>query len=152
MIGVALTSLLSFFCVGLLSRNNKESQRFIKVIVDLLAISAQATGFVVWPIVEQKPHLWIIPIAVFLTSLGWWENYISRHSPIPFIKMLGKIKENYDITRYFSYIFISVWKCVCFFLCTLFILLIKEGDVSFFFSNFSEGFGEHSITILEVRS
>lgn len=114
--GAMLTNCLCFVpaVLGLLSRNNKESGRFIKVIVDLIAIAAQATGFVVWPIVERKPDLWIIPIAIFLTSLGWWENYISRHSPIPFIKNLGKVKDHFEASRYFSYMFISVWKCVCF--------------------------------------
>lgn len=150
--GAMLTNCLCFVpaVLGLLSRNNKESGRFIKVIVDLIAIAAQATGFVVWPIVERKPDLWIIPIAIFLTSLGWWENYISRHSPIPFIKNLGKVKDHFEASRYFSYMFISVWKCVCFFVCALFIILIKEGEIAFFFEDFSEGWGEHKITILEV--
>lgn len=151
--GAMLTNCLCFIpaILGLLSRNNKETQRFIKVIIDLLAIAAQATGFVVWAIVEQKPHLWVIPLSIVLTSLGWWENYISRHSPLPFIKRLGKIKEGFEQTRYFSYMFISIWKCLCFFLTTLFILMIKEGEIQFFFSYFSEGWGEHVITILEIK-
>lgn len=151
--GAMLTNCLCFIpaILGLLSRNNKESQRFIKVIIDLVAIAAQATGFVVWAIVEQKPHLWVIPLSIVLTSLGWWENYISRHSPLPFIKRLGKIKEGFEQTRYFSYIFLSIWKCLCFFLTTLFILMIKEGEIQFFFSYFAEGWGEHVITILEIK-
>jgi len=40
------------FFSALLSRNNKESRRFIKIIVDIIAIFGQATGFVIWPIVE----------------------------------------------------------------------------------------------------
>jgi chitin synthase len=74
------------------------------------AIAAQATGFVVWPIIEQRADLWIIPIAIFLVSLGWWENYISKYSPIPFVKKLGKIKESLEQSRYFTYMFISRWK------------------------------------------
>lgn len=151
--GAMLTNCLCFVpaVLGLLSRNNKESQRFIKVIIDLIAIAAQATGFIVWPIVENRPDLWIIPIAIFLVSLGWWENYISKHSPLPFMKKLGRIKDKFDDTRYFTYMFISIWKILCFFLAILFIILIKEGEVGFFFSEFSEGFGAHTITVLEIK-
>ncbi|XP_018562636.1 uncharacterized protein LOC108904526 isoform X1 [Anoplophora glabripennis] len=151
--GAMLTNCLCFVpgVLGLLSRNNKESQRFIKVIIDLVAISAQATGFIVWPIIEGRADLWIIPIAIFLVSLGWWENYISKHSPLPFIKKLGKIKETFDQTRYFTYMFISTWKILCFLLTMLFIILAREGELGFVFTEFSEGFNAHPITILEIK-
>ncbi|KAJ8929966.1 hypothetical protein NQ314_017289 [Rhamnusium bicolor] len=151
--GAMLTNCLCFVpaVLGLLSRNNKESQRFIKVIIDLVAVSAQATGFIVWPIIERRADLWIIPIAIFLVSLGWWENYISQYSPLPFIKKLGKIKEHFDQTRYFTYMFISTWKILCFFLTIIFIILAREGELGFFFTEFSEGFNAHPITILEIK-
>ncbi|KAJ3634074.1 hypothetical protein MTP99_010982 [Tenebrio molitor] len=151
--GAMLTNCICFVpgVLGLLSRNNKESQRFLKVIIDLAAIAAQATGFVVWPIIEQRADLWIIPIAIFLVSLGWWENYISKYSPIPFVKKLGKIKESLEQSRYFTYMFISIWKCLCIFLSVLFITLIKEGEIAFFFTEFSEGFGSHQIQVLEIK-
>lgn len=144
-------SCITFYFPGLLSRNNKESQRFIKVIIDLIAISAQATGFIVWPIMEGRPDLWIIPVSIFLVSLGWWENYISKHSPLPFIKKLGKIRDQFDQTRYFTYMFLSMWKIICFFITILFVILAREGEVGFFFTEFSEGWAAHPITILEVR-
>ena len=70
-----------------------------KVLMDLVAIGGQCTGFFVWPLVEvggifnfrlfasNKAFLqgeegsyvaWTIPIATFLTSAGWWENYVDR--------------------------------------------------------------------------
>lgn len=151
--GAMLTNCLCFIpgVLGLLSRNNKESSRFIKVIMDLVAISAQATGFIVWPIIENRADLWIIPVTILLISFGWWENYISKHSPIPFIKKLGKIRESFDKTRYFNYMFISIWKIICFFLTILFVLLIKEGEVAFFFTEFSESFNVHPITVAEIK-
>lgn len=67
-----------------MSRNDKEAKRYIKVIVDMVAIAAQATAFVVWPLLDGRKHprLWLIPVAVFLTSCGWWENYVTKQSPI----------------------------------------------------------------------
>jgi hypothetical protein len=63
----------------MLSRSHEQSKRFIKVIVDLAALAAQATGFVVWPLLEgrEKPELWLIPLTVILISCGWWENYVN---------------------------------------------------------------------------
>jgi hypothetical protein len=63
----------------MLSRSHEQSKRFIKVIVDLVALAAQATGFVVWPLLEgrEKPELWLIPFTVILISCGWWENYVN---------------------------------------------------------------------------
>lgn len=66
----------------LLSRNSRDSKRFVKVIVDMAAIVAQVTGIIVWPLLENKPVLWLIPISTFCISLGWWENYVTRQSPI----------------------------------------------------------------------
>lgn len=150
--GAMLTNCLCFVpaVFGLLSRSNKESQRFIKVIIDLVAIACQATGLVAWPIIEQKPQLWLVPVSIFLISIGWWENYVSKHSPIPFIKKLGKLKTEFGAERYFTHMFVSVWKCLCFLLSIMFILLIKEGEFGFFFQYMSDGFGKHAITIQEV--
>lgn len=68
--------------LGLLSRNSRDSKRFVKVIVDMAAIVAQVTGFIVWPLLENKPVLWLIPVSALCISLGWWENYVTRQSPI----------------------------------------------------------------------
>lgn len=70
---------------GLLSRNKSkdESKRFVLVLVDIAALAAQATSFVLWPLLENSKHsLWLIPVALFLVSCGWWENYVSTQSRI----------------------------------------------------------------------
>ncbi|CAB3373394.1 Hypothetical predicted protein [Cloeon dipterum] len=138
---------------GMLSRNNKESKRFAKVIVDMLAIAAQITGLVVWPLVEgeKKPGVWLIPASAFLTSVGWWENYVSQRSPLAFVKALGRVKERMEKTRYFTYIFMSVWKGVTFFCSMLLVLHMRGQSVPNFLAMFNTGFSEHKITINEVR-
>ena len=71
---------------GMLSRTNKESKRFLKTVCDIAAILGQATGFIVWPIIEyQRGNVnacWSIPLAVVLTSFGWWENYVDKKSRV----------------------------------------------------------------------
>lgn len=50
---------------------------YFTLAINSLALAAQVTGFVIWPLleVEDKPQLWILPIAILLISCGWWENY-----------------------------------------------------------------------------
>lgn len=136
--------------MGLLSRTSKEGQRAIKVIIDLVAISAQITGFVVWPLLENRPNLWMIPIAAVLTSCGWWENYVCIHSPIGFVRALGRCKEDMRKTRYFSYIFLSLWKILLFFCSLIGILWFKDEYPMNLFHLFGDAFGPHKITIQEV--
>ena len=80
--------------------------------MDLAAIAAQVTGFVVWPLIEDRPVLWLIPVSAVMISCGWWENYVSSQSPFSFVRALGRVKEDLKTTRYFSYIFLSLWKVI----------------------------------------
>lgn len=136
--------------LGLLSRSSKEGRRAIKVIIDLLAISAQITGFVVWPLLENRPILWMVPIAAIMTSCAWWENYVCIHSPIGFVRAMGRAKEDLRTTRYFNCIFFSLWKIVLFF-CSLFVILWLQGEYPMnLFHLFSDAFGPHKIIVEEV--
>lgn len=97
--------------LGLLSRTSKEGKRAVKVLVDLAAIAAQITGFVVWPLLEaDRPVLWVIPVSAAMISCGWWENYVSSQSPFSMVRALGRVKEDLKYTRYFAYMFLSIWK------------------------------------------
>ncbi|XP_067001404.2 chitin synthase chs-2 isoform X2 [Anabrus simplex] len=155
--GAMLTNCVCFVpgLLGMMSRTNKETGRFFKVIIDLVALAAQATGFVVWPLLEgrQKPELWLIPATVFLISCGWWENYVcvTKESPLGFAKSLRKIMERLKETRYFTYVFISVWKMLCFFCSVLLILQLQEGSVSHLFNLIPKAFSAHKITVSEVK-
>lgn len=80
-----------FVIIGLVSRNTKgcttrseKTEVYMKALVDMVAIAAQATGFVVWPFLEarQRPNLWLIPVSLFCISCGWWENYVAKNSVI----------------------------------------------------------------------
>lgn len=75
------------FVPGLLNifmRDRSNSRYFIWLLLDILALSCQATAFVVWPLLDDnKPILWCIPVASVLISLGWWENFVGpvdKHS------------------------------------------------------------------------
>ncbi|XP_034230764.1 chitin synthase chs-2 isoform X3 [Thrips palmi] len=158
--GAMLTNCLSLVpgILGMLSRTNKESQRFVKVLVDLGAIVAQCTGMVAWLLLPllggNGPNLslWCVPVAVFCTSCGWWENYVNKQSHIGIIKSMGRVKERMKRTRYFTYLFVSVWKMVVFFLMMLVITFFNQQSVANLFSLLPTSFGERKIVVTEVRS
>lgn len=59
------------------------SELAAKIVMDVIALSAQATGFVLWPLLEKERNpaeLIIIPITLFLVSCGYWENYVTKNS------------------------------------------------------------------------
>lgn len=66
------------------------------------------------------------------------------------MKSLSRIKEELKYTRYFTYIFVSVWKIVAFFCCVILILWIQGESLADFFGLFSTGFGPHNIIVEEV--
>ena len=60
------------------------------LLVDLLAVLSQVSGAVVWCVLQyldtehqldiQHPYPWSLPVAVILTSFGWWENFTEEDS------------------------------------------------------------------------
>ncbi|XP_061384873.1 chitin synthase chs-2 isoform X2 [Danaus plexippus] len=137
--------------LGLLSRSSRDSKRFMKTIVDMAAIVAQVTGFIVWPLLENKPVLWLIPISALCISLGWWENYVTRQSPIGIIKSLGRLKDDFNSSRYYTYRIMSVWKIILFVMCILFSIWMDGDEPAMFFQLFSPGFKPHNIVVEEVQ-
>ncbi|XP_043284738.1 chitin synthase chs-2 isoform X1 [Venturia canescens] len=153
--GAMLTNCVCFVpgFLGLLSRNKSkdQSRRCVLVLVDLAALAAQATGFVVWPLLtSSEPSLWLIPPSLFLVSCGWWENYVSLQSPIGFVKTLGRVKKELRLTRYFTYIFVSAWKIIGFFISTIIILHIKGESVGHLFTKF--GSTDYKISVMQRGS
>ncbi|XP_043252423.1 chitin synthase chs-2 [Colletes gigas] len=154
--GAMLTNCVCFVpgLLGLLSRNkNKdESKRFVLVLIDIAALAAQGTSFVLWPLLDSsRPSLWLIPPALFLVSCGWWENYVSMQSPFGFVRSLGRVKKELRVTRYFTYIFMSAWKIVAFFISTLLILHVKGETVGHLFTMLKSAFGNHQIMVSVVQ-
>lgn len=65
--------------------------------------------------------------------------------------MLGRVKKDLRLTRYFTYMFISVWKIISFFICSLIILHARGENVGHLFTMFGSAFGNHKITVQGIR-
>lgn len=55
-------------------------------------------------------------------------------------------------TRYFTYIFVSVWKVMVFFTSMLLIELLTVGKMDNIFLFFQPGFGDHKVNLTEIIS
>ena len=73
----------------LLSRERKESGSIFITFMDILAIGAQLSGLFLWAGFKYSNTIsnaeivtiTMLPVALLLTSMGWWENYADSTSP-----------------------------------------------------------------------
>jgi chitin synthase len=173
-----------------LAEFDSEKKRVLKVAVDLLALLVQVSGFVVWPLVEsgREASLWFIPLALFLTSFGWWENFVSttkatsncdsqaekgkkskklslgmhifgvhkKYQALPsklsgcMLSFLAGIKKRAKKRRYYTYMFISVWKIIIIFATMLIVWHVNGELVDSLFNNFNPAFSPRKIPIQEA--
>ena len=141
---------------GLISRTKKEHKFFWKITIDVVAVLAQLSGHIIWPIMEyQKDNenwkVFLVPASTFMISLGWWENYVDKSSYFRCIKFLGRVKVRLFRTRYFTYMFVSLWKILVVFC----IMVISMGlRLSNFQTVFELGtaFYAHPINITQHRT
>lgn len=84
-----------------------------------------------------------------------WQHLAKQHcfyATKGFVKHLGKIKEKLKSTRYFTYIFLSVWKVLVFFCSMLVVEYLTYGKIDNIFTMFQPGFGHHKINLTEVTT
>jgi len=141
------------------SRHSGETKRFFKTMLDVLSMLVQAAAFIIWPMTigeERSPpqyNAFLIPVVCVMISLGWWENFIDKNSAFGYMRRLARIKERLHRTRYFIYIFISVWKVILIFMSMVACFYYIDGSSSLaIFSKFKEAFGSHKILIQRDRS
>ncbi|KAG6452556.1 hypothetical protein O3G_MSEX007672 [Manduca sexta] len=141
----AIPALLNIF-----TRDRMDSKFSIKLILDVLAISAQATAFVVWPLMERTPVLWTIPVACVLVSLGFWENFVDTYNKSYVFTVLQELRDNLKRTRYYTQRVLSVWKIIVFMACILISLHMQNDNPFTFFTHASKAFGERQYVVNEV--
>ncbi|ODM95932.1 Chitin synthase 6 [Orchesella cincta] len=140
---------------GMLSRYPDRESRgtwILKCSIDLLAVTFQISGLLVWPILSSMPRPWLLPLSGILISCGWWENYVDSSSPFGPIRALGKMRKNLVITRYFTYIFVSIWKMITFFTFMVVSVWLVHGNVSNMFTKVNDAFAVHRINVTEIRA
>lgn len=75
--------------------------------------------------------------------------FIEKISPsLGIIRSLGRVKKEMRLTRYFTYMLVSVWKIVGFVISSLLILYMKGDNVGYIFTKFPSAFGDHKLTVM----
>ncbi|CAH1785466.1 unnamed protein product [Owenia fusiformis] len=117
--GVAFVpSVLSIFF-----RPKSEKAKPVKMTLDIIASLVQCSVLITWPVISiiKDPgfkntgnikEIWPIPVALFLVSIGWWENFIKLKvsSTGKLGNMLSKIKIDIRRCRSKLYAVASLWK------------------------------------------
>lgn len=132
--------------LGKSTRRNSKSNWW-SLLLDIFAVCAQCTGLIVWPLLSADPTMWLIPLAVTLTSFRWWENYVSANSWFSPIRRIAEIKERLNESRYYIYLFVVPFKILVFLCIGIF---ISDIEPLWFFTKFSDGWVQHEIGIVEV--
>lgn len=142
--------------------NQSGQMPWIKMGFDVLAILAQLSGALTWPILQwtknsdtaEMKYAWAVPLGIILASAGWWECFVTENSKIPFIQNLYDIRMRMiDGTRYFTYIWISVIKVIIFFI-AMWLIVIFNGvliEPLNIFNKFTESFNQHGFNVTEVE-
>uniref|UniRef100_A0A915IW56 Transmembrane protein n=1 Tax=Romanomermis culicivorax TaxID=13658 RepID=A0A915IW56_ROMCU len=94
--------------------------RFAVNVVDFVCFLCQMTGLFVWSIFDHSLSLELritIPVALVLTSLLWWENFVSRASMSGILSNLGRFKDRLRRCRYKLMLISVPCKCLASLVC-----------------------------------
>lgn len=88
----------------MLSRASDEPKKTVKYVLDVGSIVAQLIGFFIWPLtVTSTRSIWFIPLSLFFVSFHWWENYVTKCSPLSKVPKLLNVLLRWFINFYFSF-------------------------------------------------
>ena len=104
----------------------KKSTLFI-LVLDGLSIILVIVGLIVWPVTNSSSFSntpddmindWAFPVGAILASFGWWESFVSEKSKLPTTRYLWRVKTKMSDgqTRYVTYLFVTAWKILLFFI------------------------------------
>ncbi|VDO40632.1 unnamed protein product [Haemonchus placei] len=122
---VTATQLTSGMCfipaiLSLLSRRPSKIA-LILVIIDIVAIAAQSSGFWAFPmfIPSLEKHSVAIPWCLVFISLAWWQNFVHNDSVFPPIRALARFASRLSERRSKTYAVVSLWKICIYLLCMI---------------------------------
>ena len=154
--GAMVTNCMAFLpgVLGLMSRKKGDPRVFWCVILDLVCLATQFTAFFILPDIAQKTGnthaIWALPLALILTSVGWWENYVDAGSIFGCIRNLARLKDRLFKSRHMNYVFLAPFKMCMFFMCMLFCMSLNGVDIMNVIPGFTPAFTHHLIKTTQV--
>uniref|UniRef100_A0A1A9WE23 Chitin synthase chs-1/2 N-terminal putative transporter domain-containing protein n=1 Tax=Glossina brevipalpis TaxID=37001 RepID=A0A1A9WE23_9MUSC len=120
------------------------TKSIVAYLISLLAVIAQASAFVVWPIINESMAMQILVVPLMLISFRWWENYINSYSSIAnLIKLVRRTK-----SRYHTYLYLSPVKILVF---TLTAFALAGQSMEEYFTMFTQAWKPHDIVVKKVK-
>ncbi|XP_054158315.1 chitin synthase chs-2-like [Oppia nitens] len=137
----------------------------------IIACLIQLIGLICWPIIISYTnrgscmYYWYLPVAMILVSFTWWENYVDAaddgddpgaqvsNNPI-IVRWLATSKHDLQTSRYFTYLIVSLWKCLVILSMMILIEYLNEdtATVGTMFSRFGEAYRNYQIAIQRDKS
>ncbi|XP_050669980.1 chitin synthase chs-2-like isoform X2 [Leptidea sinapis] len=136
------------------TRDSTSPRYFLIILLDVLAVSAQVTAFVVWPLLDGTVVLWSIAMASIFISIGWWENFIGcvdRHSSV-LLLYLSEIRTRLKKSRYYTQRILSIWKIIVFIICIMVSMSFQGDDPLQFLLSVTDAFGEREYYVHEIQA
>ncbi len=103
---------------------------------------------------QEMKNVWIIPLALVLTSFSWWECFVVEDSKVAPVRWMYRVREKMiKKTRYFTFIWLSLVKMVVFFF-VAWAVVVQNGiisDSSNLFDLFHDSFQVHKFNVSEVK-
>ncbi|KAK6046620.1 hypothetical protein COOONC_15875 [Cooperia oncophora] len=106
--------------LSLLSRRPSKIA-LVLVIIDIVAIAAQSSGFWAFPmfIPSLEKHSVAIPWCLAFISLAWWQNFVHNDSVFPPIRAMARFASRLSERRSKTYAVVSLWKICIYLLCMI---------------------------------
>ncbi|KRZ13519.1 Chitin synthase 3 [Trichinella pseudospiralis] len=111
-----LPSILSVLC----RRPNRLNT--LLIVIDLICTAVQSSPYWMWTVIPPNDYfrsVWMLPVAVSLISVAWWENFVHSSSVFSCIRNLANLSRRMKQVRSKTYAIISLWKCLLFICCAV---------------------------------
>lgn len=123
---------------------------YAKLAINGVALAAQVTAFVVWPLLkmDESYEIWTLPVAIAFISVGWWENFFLTTKDSAMSKFLQRLRT----TRHYTFMYVSLWKILVLFCTMLAIYFYEFNSVAGLFDLFTASFSPREIDVTIVKA
>ncbi|XP_043471803.1 chitin synthase chs-2-like [Leptopilina heterotoma] len=130
-------SLLAFIGTGTKYYYSRQLKNLLPVLADGFAFALQITGLLASIFFQHRDRsesMYILPVALILSSLRWWPNYVSSEGKSE--SWLSKIKNDLEPTRFCLQGVTAIVRIIVFIMSALLIAYFKNYDLTQFFNGF----------------
>ncbi|XP_076751332.1 chitin synthase chs-2 [Xylocopa sonorina] len=113
----------------------KTTMFMLVLVCNIIALIAQGSGVILQLFVNytQDPLIWILLIALLLSSCRWWCNYVDYTNCCGFLNFLARSKTDLMDNSNVLQGYVAFWRCLIFISSAIVISYFKEIEIQEFF-------------------